>query len=64
MANMTFVSKKQGSLEYPLINPSNRRKGVPVHCQCDNGECLQGPCMFNVTMRSVFRTMQEEWKKL
>ena len=41
MANKTFASKKQGSLEYPLINPSNRRKGEPVQVQCDNEECLQ-----------------------
>ena len=50
---MTFASKKRGSLGYPLIVDWSVKQGGK-----------ESSCLFNLMMRSAFRTLQEKWKIL
>ena len=51
MAHVTFASRKQGSLGYPL-DKSIKQGGK------------ESPCLVNLMMRGVFRTYDDKWSVL
>ena len=55
--------REQISGKYDICFQETRITGIPFDKSINQGG-KEIPCLFNLMMRSVFKTMQEEWKNL
>ena len=63
MKEIEAVLREQLGGKYGLCFPETRISGIPFDKSIKQGG-KESPCLFNLMMRSVFRTWQEEWRVL